>query len=831
MRPLLIVVWMGLTACTDRSLNIGFLAQQSYEVQLYTAQNPTNQLTDIPVSLAIPAGADVSVLGAHSFEVENGSLASDVQCSQTLCTFKVSATPLSGVTSADVKVTFKETTLNISLGSLSAPYVVSAKTLTIRVETAAPTITSVVVNNSQSWASSTVLPYQVIGDRINDVRISDDDTCASGTWSATTGFVTISDVEGVRTLYVQARDLAGNLGSCVAATPFTLDLQVPQLVVGSPTPTLGTESSVFSWTVQASDQNGVEFDVTKVSVLGAASGCQVSLLGAGDVRTVEVTGCTASGDVSLQLGTGFLKDPAGNNAGVQTTDFVMVDNVQPVVAITSPAELQVVANQFSPFTVTGTCNKEGMLVTFSHPVVSSVTCAGGAWVAQVNFASVNSYLVSLQATLVDGLGRISASNRLFSLPDIKIYSNISTFAALKPGGKIIAWGDSLTGGLGGSPDPAGGYRSIASTTSAFAALRHDGAVLLWGNASNGGTNNTGVNLSQVTSIVGTQGAFAAIRSDQSVVAWGASGYGGTSPVGLTGVEKLFANSGAFAALKTDGSVVTWGGSGGNSSAVAAQLSWGVVDIAKNDFAFTALKADGSVVTWGAANYIANFVAPSDVRKVFGNNLAFVALKNDSSVYAWGGGLAGEYGGVAPSELSVGSAGVVDIIGSYGAFAALRANGTVTAWGHTDFGGSAPMAVSMAGVGIISVVSNYYGFTAIKADGSVISWGGTDCGDNCGSVAPAIVTDTASVGFVPVQKVYSNRYAMAALREDGSVITWGHASYGGSSSSASAQISSGVKEIYSTDKAFAAVKSDMSVVTWGLSSYGGDSSAVGVSLNP
>lgn len=822
---------MGLAGCTDRSLNIGLLALQSYEVQLYTSQNPTNQLTDIPVSVAIPAGADVSVLGSHSFEIENGSLVGDVQCAQTLCSFKVSAVMLSGSTSADVKVTFKETTLNISLGSLSAPYVVSAKTLTIRVETAPPTITSVAVNNNQLWASQTVLPYQITGDRINEVRISEDDTCATGTWSATTGFVTISDVEGVRNLYAQARDLAGNLSSCVAVTPFTLDMQVPQIVLSSPSPAMGTESSVFSWSVQASDTHGVEFDITKVSVLGAAGGCQVSLSGSGVWRTLEVSGCTASGAVSLQLGNGFVKDPAGNSAAVVTTDSVVVDNIQPLVAITSPAELQVITNQFVPFTVSGTCNKEGMPVTFSHPVVASVACAGGAWVAQVNFSSVTSYLVSLRATLVDGLGRTADSDRLFSLPDIKIFNNISTFAALKPGGKIIAWGDSLTGGLGGSPDPAGGYRSIASTTSAFAALRHDGAVLLWGNTSNGGFNNTGVNLSQVTSILGTQAAFAAIRSDQSVVAWGASSYGGTSPVGLTGVAQLFANNGAFAALKNDGSVVTWGGSGGNSSAVAAELFWGVVSIVNNDFAFAALKADGSVVTWGAGNYIANFVAPTSIRKVYANNRAFAALKNDSSVYAWGGGLVGEYGGNAPSELTVGSAGVEDIVGSYGAFAALRLNGTVSAWGHADYGGSAPTAVTMAGAGITSVVSNYYGFTALKADGSVVSWGGTDCGGNCGSVAPTIVTNTAAVGFVPVQKVYSNRYAVAALREDGSVVTWGHAFYGGNSSAVSAQISSGVKEIYRTDKAFAAVKSDMSVVTWGLSSYGGDSSAVTSSLNP
>lgn len=74
----------------------------------------------------------------------------------------------------------------------------------------------------------------------------------------------------------------------------------------------------------------------------------------------------------------------------------------------------------------------------------------------------------------------------------------------------------------------------------------------------------------VVQIFSTYSAFAALRSDGSV-----------------DVVQIFSSYRAFAALRSDGSVVTWGDSsyGGNSSAVASQLSSGVVsgaDISTND---------------------------------------------------------------------------------------------------------------------------------------------------------------------------------------------------------------------------------------------------------
>jgi hypothetical protein len=49
-----------------------------------------------------------------------------------------------------------------------------------------------------------------------------------------------------------------------------------------------------------------------------------------------------------------------------------------------------------------------------------------------------------------------------------------------------------------------------------------------------------------------------------------------------------------------GSVLTWGfkREGGDSSAVAARLTEGVVQVCGSGTAFAAIKVDGSVATWG-----------------------------------------------------------------------------------------------------------------------------------------------------------------------------------------------------------------------------------------
>jgi hypothetical protein len=70
----------------------------------------------------------------------------------------------------------------------------------------------------------------------------------------------------------------------------------------------------------------------------------------------------------------------------------------------------------------------------------------------------------------------SARNDFGGLYNAPSYPNSSAFATLQTDGSITAWGDSDSGGLGA---PAGsGYTKVYSNYSTFVALKADGSILI-----------------------------------------------------------------------------------------------------------------------------------------------------------------------------------------------------------------------------------------------------------------------------------------------------------------------------------------------------------------
>jgi hypothetical protein len=61
-----------------------------------------------------------------------------------------------------------------------------------------------------------------------------------------------------------------------------------------------------------------------------------------------------------------------------------------------------------------------------------------------------------------------------------------------------------------------------------------------------------------------------------------------------------------------------------------------------------------------------------------------------------------------------------------AFAALKADGSIKAWGSSDFGGTnAPNAPKPTDKGYIKIYSTHEAFAALKANGSITTWGSLD----------------------------------------------------------------------------------------------------------
>ncbi len=156
----------------------------------------------------------------------------------------------------------------------------------------------------------------------------------------------------------------------------------------------------------------------------------------------------------------------------------------------------------------------------------------------------------------------------------------------------------------------------------------------------------------------------------------------------------------------------------------------------------------------------------------------------------------------------------------GGFIALKNDGTVVMWGHSDYVGVSNVVKDNL-VGVKSIFSTGCAVAALKEDGTVVTWGNPGCGGNSRSVKD---------NLVGVKSIFSTESAFAALKEDGTVVTWGDRYYGSNSSGVKDNLV-GVKSIFSTERAFAALKEDGTVVTWGDSDYGGNSSSVEDQLLP
>ncbi|CAE7213344.1 rsmH [Symbiodinium pilosum] len=172
--------------------------------------------------------------------------------------------------------------------------------------------------------------------------------------------------------------------------------------------------------------------------------------------------------------------------------------------------------------------------------------------------------------------------------------------------------------------------------------------------------------------------------------------------------------------------------------------------------------------------------------------------------------------------------VTSVQASIGAFAALRADGSVVVWGQRGPGGdcthvqdqlkdvreiqaAARAFAAIRADGSVEELKNVKevwatlaAFAALRLDGSVVTWGSAEAGGDSSKVQHQLTG---------VLTVRASLKGFAALRADGSVVTWGHGLWRASQTILDQLW--GVRAIYASMDAFAAVRDDGSVVTWGV----------------
>lgn len=200
----------------------------------------------------------------------------------------------------------------------------------------------------------------------------------------------------------------------------------------------------------------------------------------------------------------------------------------------------------------------------------------------------------------------------------------------------------------------------------------------------------------------------------------------------------------------------------------------------------------------------------DIVSICSNSSAFAAIKKNGEVVAWGDPTGG--GDFGDAQLD----NVVAICSNKTVFVALKTDGSVVAWGDPDNGGDITEVADKLDGGVIEICCNDYAFAALRNDGSVVTWGSPENGGEMGEAAPQLATG--------IKAIYNSHLAFVALNDCGGVIAWGHPDYGGCTAAVADDLKSDVIAIYSNDYAFAALREGGRVVVWGNSCGGGVLSA-------
>ncbi|WP_295449705.1 Ig-like domain repeat protein, partial [uncultured Thiodictyon sp.] len=330
-------------------------------------------------------------------------------------------------------------------------------------------------------------------------------------------------------------------------------------------------------------------------------------------------------------------------------------------------------------------------------------------------------------------------------------------------GNLWAWGYNGWGELGDGtttdrPNPVRvltGVKAVAASYAHTLAIKTDGSLWAWGDniyyTLGGSPNTQGLYaqyspvqvLSNVAAVAAGYNHTLALKTDGSLWAWGANPYGqlgnGTTTAGvnplqvMTGVAAIAVGHEYSLALKTDGSLWAWGhnwfgelGDGTTTDRwIPVQVMTGVAAIAAGGYHTLAIKTDGSLWSWGYDFY-----------------------------GQLGDGTAGSsIGRVSPIQVQTGVAAVV--AGDYDSLA-LKADGTLWAWGANDHGqlGDGTTTQRLFPVQVLSAVAAMAGSTvagggtfshtlALKTDGTLLAWGW----NRYGELGNGTTTDSASPGAV------------------------------------------------------------------------------------
>ena len=264
--------------------------------------------------------------------------------------------------------------------------------------------------------------------------------------------------------------------------------------------------------------------------------------------------------------------------------------------------------------------------------------------------------------------------------------------------------------------------SVGTATSADAQLTF-GPVAAWGrNLNNESLPPPG--LTNVVGIAGSMSASFALRTDGTVVAWG-TGSTTNIPAGASNVVAMTTSPTGNCALRSDGRVIGWNG-------ISVPALTNIVAVASgNNFGY-ALRADGTLTNWGSIPSPGFAPSLNQITAIACGYNNAMALRSDGKVFV--------SGTTAVTNVPASATNVIAIAAGYTYAMALRADGRVIAWG---IGTITNLPASLTNIVAISA-ENYpvenFGL-AVRANGTVVAFGDNSSGE---TNPPSALTNLLSI---------------------------------------------------------------------------------------
>lgn len=250
---------------------------------------------------------------------------------------------------------------------------------------------------------------------------------------------------------------------------------------------------------------------------------------------------------------------------------------------------------------------------------------------------------------------------------------------------------------------------------------------------------------------------------------------------LSNISKIVSGVAHTVMLKQDGTVWTWG-----------ENTYG--QLGKGDLGAQEVKEPVQVVGVNGDGYL------TDIVDIAAGQYFTVALKKNGEVVAWGYnnyGQLGDCNGNAETPIYVKDidgnklTGIIDVSAARDHSAALKADGTVWAWGRNDYGQlgdnttiASSYAIQVHGVGNSGYLTGIKQIScggayvaALSETGEVYSWGIGTSAQLGNGAKTTYKYPVKATNVTDVEKIVTTHYTTICLKTDGTVWNWGLNRYG------------------------------------------------------